>query len=123
MDSKMVFSSSFREAKLYLEAELPVGATLVGRHHVAVGCQLSINRQLAEPEKLANTAAGAVRYDAVFAVDLPLHFRRYIAHFSGVSTGANILSCNIKRVAGSHVRVGKNRRRFLGEQDPGEKQQ
>src|ERR1700674_5745903 len=67
--------------------------------------------------------AGAARYDAVFAVDLPLHFRRYIAHFSGVSVGANIWSCNIKRVAGSHVRVGKNRRRFLGEQDPGEKQQ
>src|SRR5580704_8025693 len=60
--------------------------------------------------------AGAVRYDAVFAVNLALHFRRYISHFSGVSMGANILSCNVKRVAGSHVRVGKNRRWFLGEQ-------
>jgi hypothetical protein len=69
--------------------------------------------------------AGAVRYDAVFAVNLPLHFRRYIAHFSGVSMGANILSYNIKPSnvsPGGHVRVGKNRRRFLGEQDSGEKQ-
>jgi hypothetical protein len=47
---------SFREKKLHLKAELPVGATLPGLHNVGIGCQLSINRQLAEPEKLANTA-------------------------------------------------------------------
>jgi len=41
---KMVVSSSFWEKQLHLEAKLPVGATLVGRHHVAVGCQLRINR-------------------------------------------------------------------------------
>jgi hypothetical protein len=51
------FSSSFREKKLKLKAELPVGATLPRLHDVGIGCELSINRQFAEPEKLANTAA------------------------------------------------------------------
>jgi hypothetical protein len=42
---------SFREKKLHLKAQLPVGATLPRLHNVGIGCQLSINRQLAEPEK------------------------------------------------------------------------
>jgi hypothetical protein len=34
---KWFFSSSFREKQLRLEAELPVGTTPVGRHHVFEG--------------------------------------------------------------------------------------
>ena len=36
MDSKMAFSSSFREKKLNLKAELPVGATLPRLHDVGI---------------------------------------------------------------------------------------
>ena len=61
--------------------------------------------------------AGVVRCDAVFAVNLALHFRRYIAHFSGVSGGADILSCDIERAVEGEIRIGKNWRRLLGEND------
>ena len=37
---KMVFLFSFWEKQLRLEAELPVGTTPVGRHHVVEGLQL-----------------------------------------------------------------------------------
>src|ERR1700730_10353532 len=67
--------------------------------------------------------AGAVRCDAVFAVNLPLHFPRYIAHFSGVSGRADILSCDIERAAGGQIRIGKNWRGLLGENELGEKRQ
>src|SRR5208283_2495053 len=42
---KMVSSSSFREKQLRLEAELAVGTTPVGRHHVVEGLQLKIDRR------------------------------------------------------------------------------
>jgi hypothetical protein len=67
--------------------------------------------------------AGAVRCDAVFAVNLALHFRRYIAHFSGVSGSADILSCDIERAAGGQIRIGKNWRGLLSEDDPSKKQE
>lgn len=53
----MFFSSSFREKQLRLEAELPVGTTPAGRHHVVEGFQLKIDRQLAQLDDFANTAA------------------------------------------------------------------
>ena len=49
--------SSFREKQLRLEAELPVGTTPVGRHHIVEGLQLKIDRQLAQLDNFANTAA------------------------------------------------------------------
>jgi hypothetical protein len=52
----MLFSSSFREKQLRLEAELPVGTTPVGRHHVVEGLQLKIDRQLTQLDNFANSA-------------------------------------------------------------------
>src|SRR5271166_6380173 len=66
---------------------------------------------------------GAVRGDAVFAVNLPLHFRRYIAHLLRVSGRADILSCDIERAAGGQIRIGKNWCGLLGDENLGEKRQ
>ena len=51
MDLKMDFWFSFWEKQLGLEAELPVGTTPVGRHHVVEGLQLKIDRQLAQSQQ------------------------------------------------------------------------
>src|SRR5271166_3270801 len=53
----MIASSSFRKKKLHMEAELPVGATMLRRHHVVEGLQLNIDRQLVDLYNFANSAA------------------------------------------------------------------
>jgi hypothetical protein len=58
---------------------------------------------------------GAVRGDAVFAVNLPLHFLRNIAHLLRVSGRADILSCDIERAAGGQIQPLSWSRRVLSE--------
>jgi hypothetical protein len=51
----LFFWRSFREKKLHLKAQLPVGATLLRLQDVAVGCKLRIDRQLAQLEVIGIT--------------------------------------------------------------------
>ena len=66
--------------------------------------------------------AGAVRCDAVFAVNWRSFPPVDRALFWRIR-GCNILSCDIERAARGQIRIGKNWRGLLGDDDLREKQQ
>ena len=63
--------------------------------------------------------AGAVRGYAIFAVNLPLHFLRNVAHFLRVSSRADILCCDIERAAGGQIRIWEELAWAVGRREPG----